>query len=152
MQGPETFRLRADAMQGMARRLNLRFLLTVGAVALIVVALFSAGLRDQEGGYRALAVGLVILAVFAYWGWRRRLTRFRERWASFTIVLEPDALVRTVVGYPETRIPRAEVASVGEAPAGVVVRAKGGQAIVVPRELDGYDRLRAAVASWKTEG
>jgi len=147
---PERFRLRADAMAGMARRLNLRFALTVATVAIIVIALFSAGLRDREGGYGALTVGLGLLALLAFWSWRSRLTRFRERWGSFTVLLEPDALGRTVKGYPDVRIPRAEVASVGEAPAGIVVRARGGAAIVVPRELEGYERVRAAVKAWKT--
>lgn len=145
----ERFRLRAGAMQGMARRLNLRFALTVATVAVIVIALFMGGLRDREGGgYGALAVGLVVLAVFAFWGWRRRVTRFRERWASFTVTLEPDAIARTVQGYPDVRIPRAEVTSVGEAPAGIVVRSKGA-AVVVPRELEGYERIREVLAGWK---
>ena len=149
MAEPEHFRLRADAMAGMARRLNLRFALTVATVAIIVIALFSAGLRDREGGYGALTVGLGLLALLAFWSWRSRLTRFRERWSSFTVVLEPEALGRTVKGYPDVRIPRAEVTSVGEAPAGIVVRARGGAAIVVPRELEGYERVRAAVSAWK---
>ncbi len=148
----ERFRLRAEAMQRMARRLNARFALTVATVALLVVGLYSAGLRDREGGYASLAVGLAVLAVLAFWSWRRRLTRFRERWASYTVVLGPAAVERTVVGYPDVRIARDEVTAVGDTPGGLVVRGRSGEAVAVPRELEGYERLRAALLAWKPAG
>jgi hypothetical protein len=141
--------LRAEAMQGMARRLGLRFALTVGAAALLVVAAFASGLRGADGGAGPLVVGLALLALLASWSFRRRRARFRARWASFTVVLEETAVSRTVVGVPEVRIERGEVASVGEAPAGLVVRARAGPALVVPRELEAYDRVRAALLSWR---
>jgi hypothetical protein len=148
----ERFGLRGDAMHGMARRLNARFALTVATVALLVVGLFSAGLRGREGGHASLAVGLGVLAVLAFWSWRRRITRFRARWASYTVVLGPDAVERTVEGYPDVRIARADVAAVGDTPGGLVVRGRSGEAVAVPRELQGYERLREALLGWRPAG
>jgi MYXO-CTERM domain-containing protein len=145
----ERFGLRADAMKGMARRLVLRFAFTAGAAALLVVAAFASGLRGPDGGAGPLVLGLGLLALLAFWSFRRRTARFRARWASFSVVLEEAAVSRTVEGYPEVRIERGEVASVGEAPVGLVVRARQGPALVVPRELEAYDRVRAAILAWK---
>ena len=46
------------------------------------------------------------------------------------------------------RIARADVETIGERADGIVVRARGGAALVVPRELEGYARLREALAGW----
>jgi hypothetical protein len=144
----ERFRLRADAMRGMSRRLAWRFALTVAAAAFVVVAAFAAGLRGRDGGASPLVLGLALLIALAAVSFRRRTARFRARWATFTVVLEDAAVARTVEGFPDVRIARADVASVGEAPAGLVVRARAGPALVVPRELEGYERVRAALLAW----
>jgi hypothetical protein len=145
----ERFGLRPEAMKGMARRLVLRFALTAGAAALLVVAAFASGLRGPDGGAGPLVLGLGLLALLAAWSFRSRTARFRARWASFRVVLEEAAVSRTVEGYPEVRIERGDVASVGEAAAGLVVRARAGPALVVPRELEAYDRVRAAILAWR---
>jgi hypothetical protein len=37
---------------------------------------------------------------------------------------------------------------VEELAAGVVVRSRGGASLLVPRELEGYERARATLAEW----
>lgn len=149
MHAPEHFRLRADAMAALRRRLDRRFAATLLATALLVVLAFASGLRGGGlGGWGTLAVGLGLLAALAAWSYRRRIRTFRARWESFTVVLGEDAVSRSVDGHPELRIVRAEVAEVGEAPAGLVIRARTGSALVVPREIEGYERLRSALSAW----
>jgi hypothetical protein len=145
----ERFRLRADAMSGMSRRLVRRFALTVAAAALLVVAAFASGLRGEGGGAGPLLVGLGLLSLLALWSFRRRTARFRARWATFTVTLDDGAVARTVEGFPEVRIGRGEVASIGEAPAGLVVRSRAGPALVVPREIEQYERIRDALLRWR---
>jgi hypothetical protein len=53
-----------------------------------------------------------------------------------------------VDGFPPIRIARAEVVSVEERPAGVVVRSRDGASLLVPRELEGYERARDVLAGW----
>jgi hypothetical protein len=55
---------------------------------------------------------------------------------------------RQVDGFAPLRIARAEVEAVGERADGLVVRGRGGVALLVPRDLEGYARLRAALAAW----
>jgi len=149
MSDPERFRLRADAMSALRRRHDRRFAATLLAATFLVVVAFVSGLRGGGlGGWGTLLIGLGLLAALATWSYRRRVRTFRARWESFTVALGDDAVSRTVEGHPEVRIARAEVAAVGEAPAGLVVRSRGGHALVVPREIEGYDRLRSALSAW----
>ena len=65
------------------------------------------------------------------------------------IALAEDAIAREVAGFPAIRIARAEVAAIEELPAGLAVRDGNGRGLVVPRELEGYEELRAALATWR---
>ena len=145
----ERFRLRADAMAKVAAKVNRRFALTAALAFALLVAIAAGTMRGEDGSGRALAFGLLFLFVLVVGSYVRRQGRFRARWASFEIVLEPDAIARTVDGYRPERITRAEATAVEERPAGLAVRAAGGRAVVVPRELDGYERVRAALLAWR---
>ena len=59
-----------------------------------------------------------------------------------------ERIARTVDGFPPIAIPRAEVSGVAEHATGLVVRGRDGAALLVPREVDGYDRARALLAGW----
>jgi hypothetical protein len=145
---PQRFRLRADAMAAVARRVNRRFALTAALAFTLLVAIAVGTMRGEDGSTRSLAFGLVLLLVLVVASFVRRQGRFRARWASFEIVLEEDGIGRTVDGFRPERIARAEVTAVEERPAGLAVRGPGGRAVVVPREVDGYERVRAVVLGW----
>jgi hypothetical protein len=146
---PERFRLRPDAMAAVARRVNRRFALTAALAFALLVAIAVGTMRGDDTSGRTLAFGLLLLLALVIGSYLRRQGRFRARWASFEIMLEPDALSRTVEGFRPERIARAEVTAVEERTVGLVVRGPAGRAVVVPRELDGYERVRAAVLAWR---
>jgi len=143
------FRLRPEASRATARRMNRRFAATVVAVVLLVLAAYAGGMRDSGRGLDVLAVPFALLLVLAGFSYVRRMRRFRARWASFEIALENDAIGRAVIGFPPVRILRTDVASIEELRSGLAVRARDGRGIVVPRELDGYERIRDALAGWQ---
>ena len=144
----ERFRLRPDASGATARRMNRRFAATVAGVVVIIVAAYASGLRDEKRGLDVLVLPFALLLLLAVFSYRRRMGRFRARWASFEIALGEDAISRDVQGFPPVRIARGEIASIIELPTGLAVRDRGGRGIVVPRDLEGYDRIRAALAEW----
>lgn len=143
------FRLRPDASRATARRMNRRFAATFVAVVALVLAAYAAGMRDTGRGLDALVIPFALLLVLAAFSYVRRMRRFRARWASFEIALEDEAIGRAVIGFPPVRIVRADVAAIEEVGAGLAVRARDGRGIVVPRELDGYERVRGALAGWQ---
>jgi hypothetical protein len=130
------------------RRMNRRFAVTVALVLLLVLAAYAAGMREGRG-VDALVVPLAVLVVLVVWSYRRRMSRFRARWAAFEIVLGEDAIAREVPGSPGVRIPRDDVASIEELPLGLAVRDRAGRGLVVPRELDGYAEVRERLAEWR---
>jgi hypothetical protein len=142
------FRLVADAHGSAMRRMNRRFGVTVVLVVLLVLGAYAAGMRDGRG-VDALVVPIAVLVVLVVWSYRRRMSRFRTRWAAFEIVLGEDAIGREVPGLPSVRIPRGDVASIEELPLGLAVRDRAGRGLVVPRELDGYDEVRERLAAWR---
>lgn len=142
------FRLRADAMAAVAGRMSRRFAITAGMAFALLLVLAFAMLRGDDSGPRTLVFGLLLLLALVALTYRRRVRRFRARWASFEIALEPGAIARTVAGYPPVRIDRGEVTALEEHAAGVTVRG-GGKALVVPRELERYPEVRAALAAWR---
>lgn len=143
------FRLRPEGSRATARRMNRRFAATVVAVVLLVLAAYAGGMRDSGRGLDVLVVPFALLLVLAAFSYVRRMRRFRARWASFEIALENDAIGRAVIGFPSVRILRTDVASIEELRSGLAVRARDGRGVVVPRELDGYERIRDALAGWQ---
>ncbi len=128
--------------------MRVRFAATVVAVALIVLAAYAGGLEGGRGT-DALFIPFGILTVLVVLSYFRRMARFRARWASFEIALGEDAIAREIAGFPPVRIARDEVATIEEIPAGLAIRDGRGRGLVVPRELDGYEGVRATLASWR---
>jgi hypothetical protein len=143
-----TFRLHPAALARAARRTNRRFVATLAAAALLVGGLFVSAQRGAGSGPRVLVFGYALLAALAAVSYRRRMVRFRARWTTFEIALDDDGVSRTVEGFPPVRLARADVAAVEEGPRGLAVRDRAGRGLLVPRELDGYERLRAALEAW----
>lgn len=143
------FRLRADAMAAVAARMNRRFALTAAMAFALLVAIAVGMLRADDSGPRTLVFGLLLLLALVALTYRRRVRRFRARWASFEIALEGEAIERSVEGYPPIRITRTEVTALEEHAAGVTVRGAGGKGLVVPRELEDYERIRAVLVTWR---
>lgn len=148
MDAPETFRFRDDVLRAAASRTRRRLLAMVLLVAALLTGLWAAVLRPQGSRPGTLAFALAFLALLAFLSLRRRLRRLHARWSSFEVTVGEDAIARKVKGFPAVRIARADAISVGEQAAGVVVRDRSGRALLVPREIDGYDRLRALLAGW----
>lgn len=65
------------------------------------------------------------------------------------IAIEDEAITRTVEGHPPLRVGRADVAAIEEGPRGLAVRDRAGRGLLVPRELLGYERVRAALEGWQ---
>jgi len=145
---PERFRFHEDVLRSAASRTRRRLLLSFVAAAGATVAVWAAALRGQGAGAPALAFALGLLALLAFVSLRRRLRRLHARWSSFEVRVEADALGREVSGFPSIRIARAEVSAIEERAAGLVVRDRAGRSLLVPRELDGYERVRELLAGW----
>jgi hypothetical protein len=144
----ERFRFPPDILRSAASRTRRRLLGSAAATAGLVVALWAMVLRPRGGGPGALAFALVLLAFLVLASLRRRLRRLHARWSSVEIALRDDGIARTVDGFATIAIARAEVSGVEERPAGLVVRGAGGVALLVPREVEGYERARALLAGW----
>jgi hypothetical protein len=145
---PERFRFREDVLRAAAARTRRRLLATVCLAGAATVALWAAVLRAHGARPGTLLFALALLAVLAVLSLRRRLGRLHARWSSFEVRVDADAIAREVSGFPPARIARAEVAGVEERPAGLVVRDRAGRALLVPRELDGYERVRELLRGW----
>jgi len=137
-------------MAQVASRMRRRFALTAALAFALLVAIALGAMRGDDRSGRTLAFGLLLLLALVIASWLRRRRRFRARWASFEIVLEPDAIARSVEGSRPERIARAEVSALEERRAGIAVRGPDGRGVFVPRELDGYERVRAALLAWRS--
>lgn len=145
----ERFRFREDVLRSAASRTRRRLLVSFAAAAAAVVGLWGGVLRGQGARPATLAFALVLLALLAVLSLRRRLGRLHARWSSYELRVEADGISRDVSGFPPVRIARADVAAIEERAAGLVVRDRGGRALLVPRELDGYDRVRGLLRAWR---
>jgi hypothetical protein len=147
----DRFRFREEVLRAAARRTRRRLALTLLATGALVVAVWGTALRGRGAGVGTLVFALGLLLALAAVSTRRRMGRLHARWASFEVRLEEDAVLREVVGVPPVRIARGDVAAVEDRPEGLVVRARSGEALLVPREVDGYARAREALARWAPE-
>ena len=148
MTSPERFRFRADVLRSAAARTRRRVLVSVIATTAAVAGVWGAVLRPRGTGPGTLAFALVLLAALALLSLRRRLGRLHARWSSFEVTVEEGGIGRAVEGFAPVAIPRGDVASVEERAEGVLVRGRSGTAVLVPREVEGYDRARAILAGW----
>ena len=145
----ERFRFRPDVLRSAASRTRRRILVSVIATAAAVAGAWGAVLRPRGSGPGALVFALVLLAALALLSLRRRLGRLHARWSSFEVTVGEDRIGRVVEGFAPVAIARADVSAVEERAEGVVVRARGGATVLVPREVEGYERARAILAGWK---
>jgi hypothetical protein len=148
MPSEERFRFRDDVLRTAASRTRRRILLSVAATAAAATLVWVAALRPRGDGPGGLVFALVLLGALALFSLRRRLARLHVRWSSFEVTLSDERVARAVDGFPPLFIERADVVAVEEQPAGLVVRGRGERSILVPRELEGYDRARARIAAW----
>jgi hypothetical protein len=146
---PQRFRFREDVLRAAASRTRRRLLVSVAAAALAIVGLWAGVLRPQGARASSLVFALVLLAMLAFFSLRRRLSRLHARWSSFEIRLDADAIAREVSGFDPIRIARVEVAAVDERAGGLVVRDRAGRSLLVPRDIEGYARVRDLVAAWR---
>lgn len=148
MPGEERFRFGDEVLRTAASRTRRRLLVSVLATAAAAIGVWATALRPRGGGVGALVFALALLALLSFFSLRRRLGRLHARWSSFEVTLSDASISRVVEGFPPIAIPRAEVVAVEEQAAGIVVRARGGASLLVPREVGGYDRARALLAGW----
>jgi hypothetical protein len=143
-----SFRLEAAAFRPEARRARRRAAALAAAAGAVVVAFWAGLLRGRGAGPGTLVLPLVLLAALAGLSHLARMRRARARWEGFRVALGQDGIRREVPGSPTLRIGRAEVTAVEEDPRGISVRAAG-RALLVPRQLQGYERFREALAAWR---
>lgn len=148
----ERFRFREDVLRAAAGKTRRRLGATLAAAAAGVVGFWAWFLRPQGAGAGTLAFSLAFLLALAAFSLRKRMRRLHARWGSFEVSIDESEVRREVVGAPAVRIARAEVAAVEERPEGLVVRARGGGALLVPRGLDRFARARELLAAWSSGG
>jgi hypothetical protein len=142
------FRLDAAAFRAEERRAHLRAAALAVATAAVVLGVWAGLLRDRGAGPGSLVLPLALLALLAGLSHLARMRRARARWDGLRVVLGADAITRETPGFPAVRIERPEVTAVEEGPRGIVVRA-GDRALLVPRQIEGYERVRGALAGWR---
>ncbi len=142
------FRFREDVLRAAASRTRRRLLTSLLAAGAVVVAMWAGVLRPRGASAGTLGFAAALLALLAIVSLRRRLRRLVARWSSFHLTIDAESVAREVEGFPAIQIARAEVASVEERAAGLVVRSRAGAALLVPRELDGYERARDLLVAW----
>jgi hypothetical protein len=144
----ERFRFPDEVLRSAAgttrRRLGVRLLAATAGV----VAFWAFALRGQGAGAGTLAFSLVFLVALAAVSMRRRMRRLHARWGSFEVTIGNDAVERVVAGVPPVRIERADVRAVEEHPEGVVVRARGGTHLLVPRGIEDFTKARDLLSAW----
>ena len=149
MSAPEiSFRLEAAAFRIEERRAHGRAAALAAATAAVVVAVWAGLLRGRGAGPGTLVLPLVLLAALAGLSHLARMRRARARWEGFRVAIGEDGITRELPGFPTLRIGRADVTAVVEDQAGISVRA-GDRALLVPRQLQGYERFREALAGWR---
>jgi hypothetical protein len=146
---PTRYRFREDVLRAAASRTRRRLLGSALGAAAAVAGMWAVVLRPRGASAGTLAFALAFLGILALLSLRRRLRRLVARWSSFQLTLDDGAVAREVEGFPRIRIARGDVASVEERAAGLVVRSRGGASLLVPRELDGYERARELLAGWR---
>ncbi len=144
----ERFRFREDVLRAAARRTRRRLAATLVAAAAAVAGVWATALRERGAGTGSLAFALGLLVVLAAFSLRGRMRRLHARWASFEIALDEGAIAREVTGFPRLELARADIAAIEERAAGLVVRGRAGAALLVPREVEGYARVREALSGW----
>ncbi len=141
--------LRRDLWPPRERRMVRRLALSLGVLVSVIVAADAAILRDEPGRWGHVVLTAALVGAIAALLGLRQVSRARARWASFRLVVSDDAIRREMDGARPLEIPRAEAVRVAEGPAGILVAARGRQ-LGVPREVDGYERVRDALAAWGT--
>ena len=144
----ERFRFRDDVLRTAASRTRRRLLVSAIATAAAVAGVWAAVLRPRGGTVGSLVFALSLLVLLVFLSLRRRLRRLHARWSSFEVAVGEAGIGREVEGFPPLAIPRADVAAIEERAAGLVVRGRSGASLLVPRELEGYARVRALLVAW----
>lgn len=144
----ERFRIREEVLRAAAARTRRRIVLTLAATAPLVAIAWAWTLRRGGSGYGTLAFALGLLLLLAGLSARRRLDRLRARWETFAIVLGEEEIRREAEGFPSARIARDAVRAIEELPQGLVVRGPGEESILVPRDVEGWERIREILSRW----
>lgn len=144
----ERFRFREDVLRTAAGKTRRRLGLTLLAAATGVVAFWALALREQGSGAGTLVLSLAFLFALAAVSMRRRMRRLHARWGSFEVTIGQDAVERVVTGVAPVRIARTDVLAVEERPEGLVVEARSGAALLVPRGIEDFVRARDLLSAW----
>ena len=135
------YRLSDSASDALTRRAGMSSVLVGGAAA--VVGIVIAVRNTQPASMWPLAMAIPLLCIAGFFGVRQALRRQRLAWQSFELSLTPEGLHRRMAGYPDVEIRRDEISAIEERPSGLVVRSRpGGQALLIPKGLVGFDEVR----------
>ena len=145
---PSCHRFREDVLRAAASRTRRRLLAALLVAAAAATVMWAGVLRPRGASPGTLVFALALLGLLALLSLRRRLRRLVARWSSFRLTIDDEGVTREVEGFPPLRIARSEVASVEERAVGLLVRSRAGASLIVPREIEGYERARDLLAGW----
>jgi hypothetical protein len=113
----------------------------------VLVALRNTSVDSALWGV-ALAIPVLTVAQLA--AMQRSRVRQRRQWASYRLVVEDDAVRRTVDGYADITIARRDIARIADQDSGLVVHGPSrDDQIFIPRQLTGFHDVRLQLAAWQ---
>jgi nitrogen fixation-related uncharacterized protein len=147
MHATKTYRLKPEGVEAILRQMKL----TMMAMIVVVFGVFVSTIWRQGG--RQPEFLIIIAAALPVVGWLlvRQIKRYRKSWESFQLIVGPDFIRREQAGYPPLEIRREEVRGIFEgARSGLVVRTMQiHKMLFVPKDLEGYEELRAQLQQWR---
>lgn len=136
------------SQQGPDNRLRLILWQMIVMLLGLALAAYTALTPDLEFRkplfYFSVVIMIGDLVIFPYYGLR---SGFRRVKYGLEFVLSDEDLTRKRVGWPDIRIELSEIKALYERPSWLIVRSNDPKRrIGIPREVEGYDELRTALA------
>ncbi len=138
------YRFPDDAIKRLVNDRLIRTAITYAFIyAIVVVVVEAQGIEVAPLMMAFLAVIFVVMLVINFF-------KMRKTMAALSITLNDDAISMNVPGLLASEVRREEVTRIEERPKqALVVHGPGKRAVGVPVMIEGYDEIRAALATWR---
>lgn len=145
-EGMRRFRLAPGPYRALVRRIVLRRQVIVGLIYVLLLAmLWLLGLQVEY----AAAIMVAVWVGSSVLTWLRTRAAVERQLAMFEIVVSPRVLRRVMMALPIAEVLRPEVTRIVETPRALcIVSTTPRRTMTIVRAIDGYDTIRAQVATW----